>query len=136
VVYAGFWRRFFALWLDFFVVGNLYELFALIGILPDMPQNPYSLQPTPAHGAVLLFLLIYYVGLEVSPVQATIGKRALDMAVTDLQGERITLARAAGRNLGKAISYIILLMGFVMAGFTQRKQALHDMLAGCLVIRR
>jgi uncharacterized RDD family membrane protein YckC len=69
-------------------------------------------------------------------VQATLGKRALELAVTDTTGNRISFLRALGRNLGKILSEIILLLGFVMAGFTTRKQALHDLISGCVVIRR
>jgi uncharacterized RDD family membrane protein YckC len=56
--------------------------------------------------------------------------------VVDLAGHRLSFARASGRFFGKILSSMTLLIGFLMAGFTARKQALHDMLAGCLVIRR
>jgi uncharacterized RDD family membrane protein YckC len=56
--------------------------------------------------------------------------------VTDLSGNRITFARASGRFFGKILSGMILGIGFLMAGFTARKQALHDILAGCLVLRQ
>jgi uncharacterized RDD family membrane protein YckC len=65
-----------------------------------------------------------------------LGKKALGLEVTDLQGRRISFARATGRFFGRIISGLILAIGFIMAGFTERKQALHDILAGCLVIRR
>jgi uncharacterized RDD family membrane protein YckC len=60
---------------------------------------------------------------------------ALSMKVTDLQGNRISFARATGRHFAKYISAMILLIGYIMAGFTERKQALHDMIAGTLVRR-
>ncbi len=59
---------------------------------------------------------------------------ALGIKVTDLDGNRISFGRATGRYFGKIISGMIFYIGFMMAGWTQKKQALHDMLAGCLVI--
>jgi uncharacterized RDD family membrane protein YckC len=79
---------------------------------------------------------IYYALLESSVWQATIGKKLLGLKVTDLAGNRISFARASGRFFGKILSGMILGIGFLMAGFTQRKQALHDILAGCLVLRQ
>ena len=61
---------------------------------------------------------------------------ALGLQVTDLEGRRISFGRASGRFFGKIISAMILYIGFMMAGFTEKKQALHDMIAGTLVIRK
>jgi uncharacterized RDD family membrane protein YckC len=79
---------------------------------------------------------IYYASMESSSWQATLGKKILGLRVTDLAGNRITFARASGRFFGKILSGMILGIGFLMAGFTARKQALHDILAGCLVLRQ
>jgi uncharacterized RDD family membrane protein YckC len=78
---------------------------------------------------------IYEAALESSPRQATVGKMALGLRVTDLEGRRISFARASGRHFAKYISGMIFLIGYIMAGFTERKQALHDMIAGTLVGR-
>lgn len=78
---------------------------------------------------------IYEAILESSSKQATVGKMALGLKVTDLNGNRISFARATGRHFAKVLSGMILLIGFFMAGFTDRKQALHDMIAGTLVLR-
>ncbi|PIU61543.1 MAG: hypothetical protein COS84_11160 [Armatimonadetes bacterium CG07_land_8_20_14_0_80_40_9] len=58
------------------------------------------------------------------------------MVVTDLNGNRVSFGRANGRYWSKIVSGIILAIGFVMAGFTERKQALHDIIAGCLVLKK
>jgi uncharacterized RDD family membrane protein YckC len=58
---------------------------------------------------------------------------ALGLVVTDLDGQRISFGKASGRHFGKIISSLILCIGFIMAGFTERKQALHDIMAGTLV---
>lgn len=77
---------------------------------------------------------LYYALMESSSKQATLGKMALGLKVTDMSGNRISFARATGRYFGKFISGIILNIGYIMAAFTERKQALHDMMANCLVI--
>jgi len=79
---------------------------------------------------------LYYALMESSVRQATLGKMALGLMVTDLNGQKISFDRATGRHFAKIISALILFIGFLMAGFTRRKQALHDMIAGCLVIRK
>ena len=78
---------------------------------------------------------LYYAGLESSARQATLGKMALGLAVTDLQGNRISFLRATGRYFAKILSALILLIGFIMVAFTEKKQGLHDMLASTLVVK-
>lgn len=78
---------------------------------------------------------IYEASMESSSRQATVGKMALALKVADLEGRRISFARASGRVFGKYLSAMILFIGYIMAGFTERKQALHDMIAGTLVVR-
>jgi len=77
---------------------------------------------------------LYYALMESSSKQATLGKMAIGIKVVDLNGNRITFGRATGRYFGKILSGLILNIGYIMAGFTERKQALHDMIASCLVI--
>ena len=78
---------------------------------------------------------LYWSLLESSAWQATLGKKIMGLQVTDLQGRRISLERASGRYFGKTLSTLSLLLGFLMAGFTKKKQALHDLIAGTLVVR-
>jgi uncharacterized RDD family membrane protein YckC len=84
---------------------------------------------------VLALSVVYYTLFEGSALQATPGKKALRLRVTDLAGRRISLGRAAVRQLAKLISGVTFYLGYVLAGFTPRRQALHDLLAGCLVVR-
>ena len=79
---------------------------------------------------------LYYTLMESSRYQATLGKMVLGIQVTDLEGNRISLARANGRYFGKVLSKMVLYIGFIMAAFTEKKQALHDVIAGCLVVRK
>jgi len=150
VAYAGFWLRFVAIIIDSIVlyfVGTIITLpfIASMGLREimrgHMPMSPEEL--VPLMGAFIRLSLIrtvlnwlYYALLESSAWQATLGKKALGLEVTDMQGMRISFGRATGRFFAKIISSIILFIGFIMAGFTEKKQALHDMIAGTLVIRK
>jgi uncharacterized RDD family membrane protein YckC len=82
----------------------------------------------------LLLPWLYFAIMESSSRQATLGKMALGIVVTDISGRRISFARATGRQLGKIISGMILYIGYLMIAFTQRKQGLHDIMAECLVV--
>ena len=79
-------------------------------------------------------VILYFAFFESSAMQATPGKKAMGIVVIDLDGKRISFWRAFIRNCGKIISGLILYIGYIMAGFTKKKQALHDMMAGCLVV--
>jgi len=79
---------------------------------------------------------LYYAIMESSSRQATLGKIALELKVTDMSGNRITFLNATGRYFGKIISGMTFTIGYLMAGFTTHKQALHDIIAGCLVVKK
>lgn len=88
---------------------------------------------------VILSIIIqwlYFALMEASSHQATLGKMAIGLYVTDLEGNRISFGKATGRYFGKIISGLILNIGYILAGVTEKKQALHDMMAGCLVLRK
>ena len=79
---------------------------------------------------------LYFTLLESSSWQATLGKKALGLYVTDERWQRLSFGRANGRYWSKLISVLVLGIGFLMVGFTERKQGLHDKIAGTLVSRR
>jgi uncharacterized RDD family membrane protein YckC len=111
------------------------------GMMTGRPPDMQTIFPM-IHAMLRLALLrvvlhwLYYSLLESSAWQATLGKKALGLEVTDLDGNRISFGRATGRFFAKFISWMILFIGYIMAGFTEKKQALHDILAGTLVIRK
>ena len=76
---------------------------------------------------------LYEAIMESSTKQATVGKMIFNMKVTDLQGQRISFARASGRHFAKYLSALTIFIGYIMAGFSEKKQALHDMIAGTVV---
>lgn len=146
VVYAGFWLRLAAYLIDSlligFVLGNLLlrPLMGRPGGIPsDDPWFFFNNTSPQVNALLLLFLMgnwVYSSVLESSRWRATLGKKVLGLEVVDLGGNRISFARASGRFFAKILSSMTFLIGFFMAGFTARKQALHDILAGCLVTRK
>ncbi len=87
-------------------------------------------------GGSLILGWLYSGYFESSEWQGTVGKKVMNLVVTDLQGNRISFARASGRYFAKLISGLIPFgIGYILAGITEKKQALHDMIAGCLVLR-
>lgn len=132
-VYAGFWRRVAASLIDTLVVMPIVMLLVPVkdtGNAAGGAEFPWTLL------ALYVSAWLYSALLESSSRQATLGKMSLGIKVTDLNGQRIGFGRATKRFLGKYISSITLCIGFVMAGFTQRRQALHDKIAGTLVVRK
>jgi uncharacterized RDD family membrane protein YckC len=130
--YAGFWRRVAALILDGLVVGivTVPLTLALGGDVPG--SSTYSPE---ASGISTAITWLYYALMESSAKQATVGKMALGIMVTDVEGRRIGFGTATGRHFAKILSALILGIGFLMVAFTERKQGLHDILAGTLVVR-
>ena len=135
--YAGFWRRLVAYIIDGLLLGIVGRLIFGGFALPFLffPKMKSLMGP---NFFFTYFSLgwIYFALMESSYRQATLGKMALGIMVTDLEGKRISFARATGRHFSKIISGFILFIGFIMAAFTQKKQALHDLIADCLVIKK
>jgi len=100
------------------------------------PKTRMAMNLINADDFVWWVLLVYWSLMEASKHQASLGKQALRILVVDQQGRRIGIPQAFGRNVAKLLSSITLFIGFMMAGWTQRKQGLHDMVSGCLVIKR
>ena len=153
VKYAGFWLRFVAYLIDDIILSAIGFVISLPFIgsiifsgiaLSDMDNSKEKTFMGIAGivGIVLLLAItltvvswLYFALMESSKQQATLGKMALSLKVTDMEGNKVTFARATGRYFGKIISNMIFMIGYILAGLTEKKQALHDMIAGCLVIR-
>jgi len=139
VKYAGFSRRLLASVVDLGVTSLVF--FALAIILPillgpwlGVPRGSVIL----ASGAVawLVIAWLYWALMESSSKQATVGKEMLGIVVTDAEGNRMSFRKATVRHVGKLASALPALAGFVMIGFTARKQALHDLVTGSLVVMK
>lgn len=145
VRYAGFWRRALGFLLDGilttaigFADNSLMRLSAglpVSALWGEYPPGASSLYKALEFSMGIVIGWIYFAAFESSARQATPGKMAIGIRVTDLSGRRIGFARATGRHFGKIISALLLLVGFLMAAFTPRKQALHDIMAGTLVVK-
>jgi uncharacterized RDD family membrane protein YckC len=121
--YAGFWVRFVALIIDVLIVAVASGLVSAATLGAGM--------------VVSLFApWLYEAFMLSSEWQATVGKRAMSIVVTGTDGSRISFARATGRHFAKYISAFALCIGFIMAAFTAKKQALHDMIAETLVVTK
>lgn len=146
--YGGFWIRFVAFIVDSIIVRVVAIPFVLaltaLGILHHGLGVVHMENPTPEQVATLLaaglgtaivFVVVHWLYealLTSSEWQATLGKKMLNLRVTDEAGNRISFSRASGRYFAKFLSSF-LFIGFIMAAFTDRKRALHDILAGTLV---
>lgn len=134
--YAGFWKRFGAAFIDGLIVGTPFMIIALVNFfnpmhLPAMLTGLLGLLMFPVR---IVIPWLYYAWFESSGSQATPGKMLLGIKVTNLDGERISFMNATGRYFGKILSSVTLLIGYIMAAFTERKQALHDIIASTLVV--
>jgi len=133
VAFAGFWRRVLAYLIDAVVLfGVEVAIFGAVHVLA--PTNLDALANIAPVCAVIGWA--YYVLFESSPARGTLGKLALGLYVSDVSGEPIGFWRATFRNALKILSTIQIGVGWIMAAFTPRKQALHDLLAGTLVLRK
>ena len=155
--YAGFWLRFVAylidaliliipVWLIVVVVALAMGGFgALASMAQRQPENPAEVFAVigPLIGmifVVVLFVIalqwLYFAYQESSEQQATIGKRVMSLKVTDRNGNRLSFGHASGRFFSKIVTNLVpLAIGWILAGFTEKKQALHDFIAGTLVWR-
>ena len=140
VFFAGFWRRLGAYFVDWVI---LRIAFTPINLYLFMHTDFFSWAseeiPTPPFYVFFLIGFViwaYWTFFEASKFQATPGKLALGIRVTDIGGQRPNFKKAALRNLGKFISFALLGIGFLMIAFTKNKQGIHDLLAKAWVIKK
>ncbi len=148
--YAGFWKRFAAYLIDKIILGVV-TLFIFVPMLALIGFSAAAQESYEEPSMELVFALfsayvgavcvafvgewLYFALLE-SMKGATIGKMALGIKVTDMNGNMVTFGRATGRYFGKILSSLTFCIGYIIAGFTQQKQALHDIIAKTLVVNK
>ncbi|WNL46130.1 RDD family protein [Dyella sp. BiH032] len=150
--YAGFWKRVAAyiidsivLWIPNLLISRMMGAGAAEQALMQNAQgsDPHAALAAyaafynamlPAILVQLVLTWLYFAFCESSSWQATLGKLALGIRVVDMEGNRISFLRATGRHFAKLLSGLILMIGYVMVAFTQRKQGLHDIIASTLVL--
>ena len=140
--YGGFWLRVIAYIVDGILLNIAFGIIGAVVGISIIPADPAKIDPLEfigQMGSVQLVALVatwlYFALMESSPRGATVGKMVTGLRVVDEQGNRISFLRATGRFFAKYISAIILMIGFLMVAFTDRKRGLHDMIAGTLVIK-
>jgi uncharacterized RDD family membrane protein YckC len=136
--YAGFWNRFAASIIDIIItliggwtIGFVFGVMMALGGTTDI-----DIITGLANLLGIIINWLYFALMESSSSQGTLGKMVLGIKVTDLNGNRVSFGKATGRHFGKIISVIVLGIGYIMVAFTEKKQGLHDMMAGCLVVNR
>ena len=158
--YGGFWLRFVAAFVDGLIIGIPFWIVVMVLIfmfggfgmmIHRIPQGPPPMDPREAMALLapffmafflgwLVFMILqwlYFAGMESSSRQATFGKSVMSLRVTDYDGQRISFGHATGRFFAKIVSGMVpLAIGYIMAGFTEKKQALHDMIAGTVVLKK
>jgi uncharacterized RDD family membrane protein YckC len=145
VEFGDFWERFLAYCIDSailtlgsVVVGFFGAFF--IGFV--MTLMGYEIEQMEDFFVVLYYILailltwLYFTIMESSKIQATLGKKIINLVVTDTTGNRISFARANARYWSKFVSGAIFAIGYIMAAFTEKHQALHDMIADTLVVKK
>ena len=131
---AGFLLRLAAFIIDWFIIGLISSV-ATSALFVSGITFPY-MQRMMDHPTGWIVGWLYFAIMESSHEQATFGKLILGITVTDMQGRRISFARASARFFSKVLSAAALGIGFLMIAFTPRKQGLHDIIAETLVVRR
>ena len=154
--YASFGARFVALIIDYIIIGCVQFLviapiMAFLGFgIASQVDSSGTLTEEQAIGmagaimgamtSVILIVyaisILYFSIMESSKSQASVGKLALGIKVTDVNGDRISFGKAVLRSVGKIVSGMILYIGYIMAAFTEKKQGLHDMIANTLVVKK
>jgi uncharacterized RDD family membrane protein YckC len=160
--YGGFWIRFVAYFVDSLIIGIPMLVIILIAVfafgafgglsaLKNLPANPdpdqIQQQLVPMIGALIgayailiassiVIGWLYFALMESSARQATFGKAMLNLKVTDANGNRLSFGHASGRFFSKIVTGLVPFgIGYIMAGFTAKKQALHDFIASTVVIK-
>jgi uncharacterized RDD family membrane protein YckC len=154
--YASFGQRLVAVIIDIVIIGVaqsfiIVPLLAAVGLgFASSAENMDFSNPEESAGMIAGIMaliggywilatciqILYFTFMESSKNQATVGKMAMGIIVTDLNGGKLDFSKALVRNLCKIISNLTMLIGYIMAAFTEKKQALHDMLASTLVVKK
>ena len=137
--YAGFWRRVAASIIDSFVMaavgGTLLGAHIFLKEMRIVDGDVEIVSLVLVGATFFLFTWLYPTLMESSSRGGTLGKMAIGIAVRDAEGRKVSFLRALGRHFVKQLSFLTLGIGLLMAGFTGKKQALHDIVASCVVVK-
>ena len=135
--FGGFWIRVGAYFIDLVVliIPVLLISFLFRAVTPAGDEMEKAIVDFMDSILSLIVWWIYFAVLHSSKWQASVGKKAVGLKVVDENGNRISFGRATGRYFAEILSALILCIGYMMVGWTQKKQGLHDMIAGTYVIK-
>ena len=148
--YGGFWRRLAAMFLDGLLLNVVCFPISMMFMIPmttsmqAMRSEDYSPENLAQFFGVYLMLALvstvlswlYCALMMASARQATGGMMALDLIATDLQGRKLSFARASGRYFASIVTSFTIGIGYLLMLFTERRQTLHDLIAGTLIVRK
>ena len=134
-IYAGFWKRVLASAIDSLILSVLAGV-VVFAVLATEERVDDSYIEMVSNISIFFIGWLYFALMESSAKKGTLGKIAVGIRVVDKESRQIGFGKATMRYLGKIVSYITLGIGFIMIAFTQKKQGLHDMMAGCLVVNK
>ncbi len=137
--YGGFWIRFVAKLIDFFILGLFGALIngVLGAVVPMGPESEEGLVVFVVLSNILqIALAVGYTTYFLGKFAATPGKMACGLKVITPEGDPITYSRALGRYFAEVLSGLILGIGYLMAAFDEEKKTLHDRVAGTRVVKK
>jgi len=139
LLYAGFWTRFLANFLDLLVLLScmILLILAIAGLIAFTGGDSIlhnNMITALFYSCFILMSAAYFILMEAGAKNATLGKHWMNIKVMDSNGNRLTAARTLWRLIARLFSYLPLGSGFLLLPFTARKQALHDLLASTVVV--
>lgn len=137
LVYAGFWVRFGAVFVDGLILGvfNFVLSFVATSAVIATAGPEATIAVTFAMYGIQMTVAALYEILMLGKYGATLGKMVFKIKVVTAEGESVSFGRATGRHFAKYVSYLTMYIGFIMAGFDKEKRALHDYMCGTRVVR-
>lgn len=133
--FAGFDQRLMALAIDYFIITLIYAVIVAVAIL--LVEDKEIRMTLIGAGFMLIPFtkFVYNITAEISKAQGTIGKKLMEIKVTDDNGTRLIFGTAVARNVSKIVSNVTLGFGYIYCFFNKKQQCLHDVIAGTLVIK-
>ena len=135
--YAGFWERGAAFLIDYFILGIiLFGFGILVGL--SLNNNPDAVDKLTGFFTLVGYagFLVYFALFESGINSSTLGKRFMGLQVLTTKNQRISINQGFGRQFGRILSTLTILIGYLMQPFTKKKQTLHDYMAGTIVVRK
>lgn len=133
--FAAFDQRLLACAIDYFLIILVYALVLLLSFIFIQDKNHRIAAAIIGLPFIFIAKLIYGSITDASARQGGVGKRLMNIKVTDMAGNRIGYGKSFGRNLSKLFSLLPFLIGYLYSFLNRKQQCFHDIMAGTLVIK-